>query len=115
MEESLDSVKRRLQLEKPCSRIFYNGFEKTLEDAETALEANGSKSPTRFPTRCATAAGRQMVVKAGRFGRFLACPGYPECSFTNRSCRNAGQMSEMRQPDTQAYIENGYTIMPARS
>ncbi len=26
--------------------------------------------------------GRKMVVKSGRFGRFLACPGYPECSFT---------------------------------
>ena len=26
--------------------------------------------------------GRQMVVKSGRFGRFLACPGFPECTFT---------------------------------
>ena len=26
--------------------------------------------------------GRQMVIKSGRFGRFLACPGYPECTFT---------------------------------
>ena len=26
--------------------------------------------------------GRKMVIKSGRFGRFLACPGYPECTFT---------------------------------
>ena len=26
--------------------------------------------------------GRNMVIKSGRFGRFLACPGYPECKFT---------------------------------
>ncbi len=36
--------------------------------------------------------GRNMVIKSGRFGRFLACPGYPECTFTkplSSKCRAA--------------------------
>ena len=40
------------------------------------------KVPDELSDEYCDVCGRQMVVKSGRFGRFLACPAYPECSFT---------------------------------
>ena len=62
--------------------------------------------------RCAMLCGRKMVVKCGRFGRFLACPGYPECSFTKAAGRlqMPGKLPQVRQRDSEAdQSGNGYT------
>jgi DNA topoisomerase-1 len=82
MEEELDSVEKG---EKPWKNVleeFYGGFEKALEDAEKALEGERIKVPDEVSDEICDVCGKQMVVKSGRFGRFLACPGYPECNFT---------------------------------
>ena len=53
-----------------------------LEEAEKALEGERIKIPDEVSDEVCDVCGRRMVIKAGRFGRFLACPGYPECNFT---------------------------------
>ena len=61
---------------------FYGGFDSELTSAEKALEGQHIKVPDELSDEVCDVCGRQMVVKTGRFGRFLACPGFPECTFT---------------------------------
>ncbi len=42
--------------------------------------------------------GRQMVVKTGRYGKFIACPGYPECKNIKRLSMKQARMPKMRRP-----------------
>jgi len=82
MEEQLDNVEKGNDDWKHVLSSFYEGFNKTLIDAETALEGERIKVPDEVSDELCDLCGRQMVIKSGRFGRFLACPGYPDCSFT---------------------------------
>jgi DNA topoisomerase-1 len=82
MEESLDSVEKGDRNWTSVLSDFYGGFQSSLDSAETALEGERIKIPDEVSDETCDRCGRQMVVKAGRFGRFLACPGYPECNFT---------------------------------
>ena len=58
---------------------FYRDFEKELKDAETALDGVRLKVPEEETDEVCELCGRKMVIKMGRFGKFLACPGFPEC------------------------------------
>ncbi|MDR2502101.1 MAG: type I DNA topoisomerase [Oscillospiraceae bacterium] len=82
MEEELDSIERGDEDWHDVLSDFYGGFRKALEDAETALEGSRIKVPDEESDETCDLCGRNLVIKSGRFGRFLACPGYPECSFT---------------------------------
>ena len=82
MEEELDDVESGKQYWKELIREFYGDFSTELEEAEKALEGVRIKVPDELSDEYCDVCGRQMVVKSGRFGRFLACPAYPECSFT---------------------------------
>ncbi|MBQ9946321.1 MAG: type I DNA topoisomerase [Clostridia bacterium] len=61
---------------------FYDEFEDTLKKAKSSMEGvkiSLEEDKTDIPCeKC----GRNLVVKVGRFGKFFACPGYPECKFT---------------------------------
>ena len=82
MEADLDNVESGKENWKDVLQNFYGGFEKSMKDAEKALEGERIKVPDEVSDEICDKCGRQMVVKSGRFGRFLACPGYPECNFT---------------------------------
>ncbi|MCL2408546.1 MAG: type I DNA topoisomerase [Oscillospiraceae bacterium] len=82
MEEALDSVEKGEDDWKSVLANFYGGFNQALDNAETALEGERIKVPDEVSEEICDLCGKQMVVKSGRFGRFLACPGYPDCSFT---------------------------------
>ena len=82
MEEKLDTVEEGKTAWKDVIRDFYGGFERDLENAEKALEGVRLKVPDEVSEEKCDVCGRNMVIKSGRFGRFLACPGYPECTFT---------------------------------
>ena len=53
-----------------------------MVEAETALEGVRLKVPDEVTEEICEVCGRNMVVKIGRFGKFLACPGFPECKNT---------------------------------
>ena len=82
MEEELDDVESGKRYWKELIREFYKDFSTELEEAEKALDGVRIKVPDELSDEYCDVCGRQMVVKSGRFGRILACPAYPECSFT---------------------------------
>lgn len=82
MEKKLDSVEEGDTPWKNILREFYGDFDKNLQQAEKDLEGTRIKVPDEVSDEKCDLCGRNLVVKSGRFGRFLACPGYPECKFT---------------------------------
>ena len=82
MEKELDTVEEGKIAWKDVLREFYGGFESNLQKAEKELEGVHLKVPDEETEEVCPECGRKLVIKSGRFGRFLACPGYPECSFT---------------------------------
>ena len=79
MESSLDDVGAGKADYIQILHTFYDDFEKTLAKAKDDMrdvKITLAEDVTDIPCeKC----GRMMVIKTGRFGRFLACPGYPEC------------------------------------
>ena len=82
MEEELDEVETGKENWKALLRQFYQPFHTNLEQVEKDMEGVYLKVPDEVSEEKCDICGRNMVVKSGRFGRFLACPGYPECTFT---------------------------------
>ena len=82
MEETLDTVEEGKKAWKEILRDFYGAFSDEFKQAEADLEGQHLKVPDEVSEEKCDVCGRNMVVKSGRFGRFLACPGYPECTFT---------------------------------
>ena len=80
IEEEFDEVAEGKEQWKQVIREFYGPFEKEVEKVENELEhVELVEEVSDVPCdKC----GRMMVVKYGRFGKFLACPGYPECKNT---------------------------------
>ena len=80
MEEQLDEVEEGKRGWRDVLRDFYGPFEKTLEKAEAEIEKVEIKDEVSDVVcdKC----GAMMVYKFGRFGRFLACPNFPECRNT---------------------------------
>lgn len=95
VEEKLDNVEDGTTDSRAILREFYAPFIKTLEKAEAEIEKIEmvDEESDVVCDKC----GRMMVYKVGRFGKFLACPGYPECKntkpiveSTNTSCPKCG-------------------------
>ena len=82
MEERLDQVEEGKADWKQVLRDFYQDFHQEMEAAEVALEGVHLKVPDEETDEVCELCGRKMVIKVGRFGRFLACPGFPECKNT---------------------------------
>ncbi len=82
MEDDLDRIETGSMPWKDVLSEFYTGFETELKDAEVKLEGKHIKVPDEVSEEKCDVCGRNMVVKFGRFGQFLACPGFPECTFT---------------------------------
>jgi DNA topoisomerase-1 len=80
MEEELDGIEEGEKDWVVTVRQFYKPFMKDLSEAERKMEGlKGKEEPTKvICEKC----GRNMVIKWGRHGHFLACPGYPECKNT---------------------------------
>ncbi len=79
MEESLDKIEHGDFKWQSILEDFYNDFEETLNTAETTLEGQKFKIPEVETDEVCELCGRKMVIKSSRFGKFLACPGFPEC------------------------------------
>lgn len=82
MEKKLDDVEAGKTPWKQILSDFYGNFHQDMVDAETALEGVHLKVPDEPTDEICELCGRNMVIKMGRFGKFMACPGYPECKNT---------------------------------
>lgn len=79
MENELDEIAKGEKNWVEVVDNFYKDFEVELENAQNAERI---KLPEIVTDEVCEKCGRNLVIKTGRFGKFLACPGYPECSFT---------------------------------
>ena len=82
MESLLDKVEEGNVQWKNVIEEFYGGFEAELRQAEQDLDGERIKVPDEVSEEICPQCGKNLVVKSGRFGRFLACPGWPDCNFT---------------------------------
>ena len=82
MEQALDDVEAGKRNWKTLLADFYQDFHQEMLDAEQALEGQRLKVPDEVTDEICEICGKNMVVKIGRFGKFLACPGFPECTNT---------------------------------
>ncbi len=82
MENQLDDVESGKRQWKAVLEDFYQSFHRQMLDAEAALDGVRLKVPDEVSEEICEECGRNMVVKIGRFGKFLACPGFPECKNT---------------------------------
>ena len=80
IESQFDNIAEGKEEWKQMIRDFYGPFKKELDEAEKNLEHIEIKDEVS-DVKC-DKCGRMMVYKYGRFGKFLACPGYPECKNT---------------------------------
>jgi DNA topoisomerase-1 len=88
MEQELDQVEEDKSDWVEVLRSFYGPFAHELEEAEKKLPKVELKDePTdEICEKC----GRPMVIKTGRFGRFISCTGYPECKTTKPILKDTG-------------------------
>lgn len=79
MEEKLDEVEHGQEEWVKLLDEFYSDFDKTLKKAKEEMEGVKLQLKEDQTDIICDKCGRQMVVKVGRYGKFIACPGYPEC------------------------------------
>jgi DNA topoisomerase-1 len=77
MEEDLDEIASGERQMAPVVAAFYGPFAESVEQAEATMpKVTVADEPAgEICEKC----GREMVIKMGRFGKFIACPGFPEC------------------------------------
>ena len=79
MEEELDDVSRGERQWVPMLEEFYDPFNKALEAAQSSMPRTKVEEATdEVCENC----GKPMIIKTGRFGRFMACTGFPDCKTT---------------------------------
>lgn len=69
---------------------FYQGFAKSLEDAEKNMEGKRVKVEDIPTDEICEKCGRPMVIKSGRYGKFVACSGFPECRNAHPLIKDTG-------------------------
>ena len=90
MENQLDEVEAGKVAYVQLLHTFYDGFAGALEQAEKDLDKTRIKIPDEETDVVCEKCGRKMVIKSGRFGKFLACPGFPECTNTKPMSEDTG-------------------------
>lgn len=90
MEQELDTVESGDVEWKALIDNFYKDFDKTLAKAKTEMDGVKIQLEEDKTDIICENCGRNMVIKVGRFGKFIACPGYPECKNVKKYVQKIG-------------------------
>ena len=82
MESRLDEIESGKSGWQEVLQEFYSDFDAEMKAAETAMDGQRIKVPDIVSDEVCDVCGKPMLVKKGRFGQFLGCSGFPECTFT---------------------------------
>lgn len=82
LETELDKISDGKMKWQDLISQFYDIFSDTLAKAEDELKETRIKVPDEVTDEICPNCGKNLVIKSGKFGKFLACPGYPDCKFT---------------------------------
>jgi DNA topoisomerase-1 len=92
MEEELDDIAQGKQAWEKTIREFYTPFEATLQKA--SVEMVKMKEPDQPTDEVCPKCGMPMVIRMGRFGKFMACSGFPKCKTTKAIAAKPGEAGE---------------------
>lgn len=94
MEENLDEIAEGTKDWQPIIATFYEPFKKNLDikDQELTKKDLTEEKTDEVCPKCS----KPMVIKVGRFGKFLACTGYPDCKTTKPLAAEAKEIAEMQ-------------------
>ena len=102
MEKEFDSIAEGQKKWKELIREFYKPFSKVIEKVDKELE-HVQLEYEETDVKCEKC-GRNMVIKIGKYGKFLACPGYPECrnakpliEYADFNCPKCGSQVQIRK------------------
>ena len=90
MEQELDEVEAGKTEWVGMMHHFYDDFTDMLQSAEKNMEGTKMKIPDEETDIVCELCGRKMVVRHGKYGKFLACSGFPECRGTKRLVKDTG-------------------------
>ena len=96
MEEQLDEVEDGKKEWKKVLHSFYTPFQKDLEEAEKKMK--DFKAEVEETDEVCEKCGKDMIIKWGRFGKFMACSGYPDCK-NAKDIKKPGSEGEPETPD----------------
>ena len=82
MEARLDEIESGKSGWRDVLTEFYEGFDAEMKAAEAAMDGQRIKVPDIVSDEICDVCGKPMLIKKGRFGNFLGCSGFPECTFT---------------------------------
>ncbi len=109
MEMELDEIEEGKIDWREAMSEFYERFQKDLEHAERHMtDIKRMEEPTgEACEKC----GKPMVIKWGKFGKFIACTGYPECSNTRELPPDPASAEGLTEQDAEEYCENCGRVM----
>ena len=90
MEQDLDKVEQGQEQWVEVLDNFYGDFDKTLKKAKEEMQGVKIQLKEDETDYICELCGRRMVVKVGRYGKFIACPGYPECKNIKKFVQETG-------------------------
>ena len=90
VENDLDSVQSGKTDWVQTLHVFYDDFEKTLKKAKDEMDGVKIQLKEDETDIICEKCGRRMVIKTGRYGKFIACPGYPECKNIKKLVNETG-------------------------
>ncbi len=90
MERKLDDVEEGRQSWIEFLHSFYGDFKATMEKAEA--EMNRVQKPVEEMDEVCPECGRNLVIRTGRFGRFISCSGFPECRYRRSFMNKTGAL-----------------------
>ena len=115
METDLDEISNGVDTVSGVLHGFYDDFAKTLEAAETTVDKTKYQLPVEETDIICDKCGAKMVVKNGRFGKFAACPNYPECKNTKPLTTNEKPAEEKVEKVTDMVCDKCGSPMVMRS
>lgn len=97
MERKLDDVEEGRQSWTEFLRSFYGDFKVTMDKAEA--EMNRVQKPVEEIDEACPECGRNLVIRTGRFGRFISCSGFPDCRYRRSVVNKTGAFCPVCQGD----------------
>ncbi len=94
METELDEIANGVDTVSGVLHGFYDDFARSLEIAESTVDKAAYAPPVEETDIICDKCGAKMIVKNGRYGKFAACPNYPECKNTKPLTKNAATEEE---------------------
>jgi len=97
MERKLDEVEEGRQSWIEFLRSFYGDFKVSMEKAEAEMDR--VQKPVETMDELCPECGRNLVIRTGRFGRFISCSGFPECRYRRSVVNKTGALCPICQGD----------------